>query len=111
MPRARMMREMGSRELSEWMAYNELDPIGEYRADLRMGILAATVANTGYARPQEAMAPADFMPDFLGRSADGEPDNDQEPTEAERAERLHAGFEMLRVLMGGKHIHRGEVVE
>lgn len=104
MTHTRLMSEMGSRELSEWMAYNEIEPFGPWRDDLRMGILAATVANTGFGRPDPPVQAADFIPDFLGQ-------DDTEPTEAEQAEKVRANFEMLRLLTGGKHIHRGEVVE
>ncbi len=101
-----MMREMGSGEFAEWIAYNELDPIGEYRADLRMGIIAATIANTGFGRPDPPSKVTDFIPDFLGSDAD-----EAEAEAAERAENMRKRFEMIRLMTGGKHIHRGEVVE
>lgn len=100
---------MGSRELSEWIAYSELEPFGEERADLRAGIIASTIANSSQTTRAEAYQPRDFMPDFLGRSAEGAEDEDgREETEAARAEKLHASFEMLRLMTGGKHIHRGQ---
>jgi len=110
MPRARMMREMGSRELAEWMAYNEIEPFGEWRADLRAGIVAATIANTGFARPEEPAKASDFMPDFLGQKADA-PAEEEREAEGARIQKVQASFQMLRLLTGGKHIHRGEVVE
>lgn len=100
------MREMGSRELSEWIAYSELEPFSEDRADLRAGIIASTVANTAYARPKDPTAPKDFMPDFTGDRAERE----AEEAEAKHIDAMRQGFEALRVRMGGKHIHRGRVI-
>jgi len=61
-----LLARISSRELAEWMAYAQLEPFGEERADLRAGIVAATVANTARdprkrARP---FAARDFMPRF-----------------------------------------------
>jgi hypothetical protein len=42
---ARLDREMGSAELTEWMAYARIEPFGEDRADLRAAIVAKTVAD------------------------------------------------------------------
>lgn len=62
MPVGRMMRELSSAELTEYMAFDSIDPIGEGRADLRAGIIAATVANHGMSPPRQPASPADFMP-------------------------------------------------
>lgn len=60
-----MLAEMPSRLLSEWMAYFEIEPFGEERGDLRMGILAALIANINR-DPKRARSfePKDFMPKF-----------------------------------------------
>jgi len=54
---------MSSSEFSEWQAYNTLEPFGEDRADLRMGILAATTVNMlkGKGKPAKV---TDFIPQF-----------------------------------------------
>jgi len=54
-------RYMTCREVQEWRAYNEIEPFGEERADLRAAIIARTVAAylTGH-----NFKIADFMPDF-----------------------------------------------
>lgn len=41
-----MLARMTSRELSEWLAFSQIEPIGEARADLRAGLVASVVANT-----------------------------------------------------------------
>lgn len=55
---------MSSREFSEWMAFAELEPFGEERADLRSAIVAAVFANANRDRKKRPrpFAPADFMP-------------------------------------------------
>lgn len=58
------MDEVDSAEFSEWMAFDQLDPIGAEREDLRMGILASTVVRCQ--NPKADVRPLDFMPDFEG---------------------------------------------
>ena len=55
---------MDAREFAEWMAYYELDPFGEERADLRAGIIASTFANANLGKGRKPYAPSDFMPQF-----------------------------------------------
>jgi len=62
--------EISSPEFSEWRAYDELDPFGEGRADLRAGIIAATMANLWSSGKQKV--PYDFMPDFDKTEAESE---------------------------------------
>lgn len=51
-------------QLQEWVAYYELEPFGEERADLRAGIIAATSANVWRKKGRPALKPRDFMPHF-----------------------------------------------
>lgn len=53
---------MSSAELSEYMAYDHFEPIGEARADLRAGIVASTVANFAANPPRKPAKPVDYMP-------------------------------------------------
>lgn len=49
----------------QWRLLGSLEPFGEARADLRTGIVAATMANIwGRKRGQRAYSPRDFMPRF-----------------------------------------------
>ncbi len=73
-----MLSEITSKQFAEWMAYSRLEPWGEKRDDLRMGIVASTVANVNRGRNQKPYRPQDFMPSF-------EPE-----TEEQAAERLIA---------------------
>ena len=61
-PVGEMLRRMTSRELSEYMAYDQFEPIGEARADLRAGILASAVVNHSISPPRSPTKPVDFMP-------------------------------------------------
>jgi flagellar basal body rod protein FlgC len=36
---------MDSAEMTEWVAYAQLDPFGNVRSDLQAGVVASTVAN------------------------------------------------------------------
>jgi hypothetical protein len=67
---AELEQRMTSREFSEWMAYFALEPFGEERADLRMGILASVMANLWGKRKGHPWRPQDFMPRFGRRDAD-----------------------------------------
>jgi len=51
---------MTGREYNQWRAYERLEPFGDYRADLRNGILCSIVSNImgGKAKP------GDFMLEF-----------------------------------------------
>lgn len=56
---------MSAAEFYEWWALYEHDPWGESRADLRMGILASTIANRHRdSRREPRYTPQDFLPHF-----------------------------------------------
>ena len=57
------MARCNSRQYAEWQAEYQLDPWGDERADLRMGIIACTIANVNRAKGR-TFKPGDFMPEF-----------------------------------------------
>jgi hypothetical protein len=59
-----MLAEMTSAQFAEWIAYNKLEPFGEEREDLRMGIVASTIANANLPKGKKPYKPADFTPTF-----------------------------------------------
>lgn len=63
---AELLARVSSRELSEWLAYSQVEPWGEERADLRAGIVASTVANTARnaKKRRKPFRPEEFMPTF-----------------------------------------------
>ncbi len=65
-----MLSEISSEHLSEWMAYSRLEPWGEERDDLRMGIIASTIANVNREKGKKPYKPTDFMPAFEPVSED-----------------------------------------
>jgi len=71
-PVRELLGRMSSSEMSEWIAYAQIEPFGEERADLRAAIIASTVANTARQRGSRAFKPEDFMPQFGGRKAPDE---------------------------------------
>ena len=77
------------------MAYAGLEPSGEERADLRAGIVAATVANTARDPKvqRDPFTPQEFMPKFETREA-----TEQTP------EQMLAIVEMLNAAFGGQDL-------
>lgn len=65
-----VLAEMDSRELSEWAAYDLVEPFGPWREDLRSGIVASTVANALRGKNGRSYQPTDFVPKF-GDNGDG----------------------------------------
>jgi hypothetical protein len=59
-----MLGRMTSTQMAEWTAYFNLDPWGEERADLRMGILASLIHNMAGRVSKGNKRAADFMPKF-----------------------------------------------
>ncbi len=62
-----MLHQMPATELSEWIAFASIEPIGEARADMRAAMICCTFANY-FAASQGSKAPPckleDFMPKF-----------------------------------------------
>lgn len=81
-----LLRGMSSAEMAEWMAYAMIEPFGEARADLRMGIIASLLANI-YRDPKkrrQAYKPEDFIPQFQ--------------TETDIDERMQSATEKVRTV-------------
>ena len=64
------MDQLNSVQISEWEAYDKLDPIGTWRSDFQMAMLASIITNIAiglYAEKGTKMTtPLDFMPDWSG---------------------------------------------
>ena len=67
-PVGEMLARMTSRELTEWMAFYQLEPFGPERGDLQAGIVASVVANANRdsKKQKKPFTPQDFMPEFEG---------------------------------------------
>ena len=67
------MDQLTSVQLSEWEAYDRLDPIGTWRDDFRTALLASIVTNVamGMAGVKGKMTkPLDFMPNWNGEEVE-----------------------------------------
>jgi hypothetical protein len=63
MPVEEMLGRMSSRELTEWMVYEEENgPLGPSRADQLAALVAAVIANANRGKRGRTFKPADFMP-------------------------------------------------
>lgn len=61
----REVEQMDSAELSEWMAFDRVEPIGSLGADYRAGMVCATMANIHKSsKVTKTYSPQDFMPFF-----------------------------------------------
>ena len=58
------MAEIDAVEFAEWKAYWQINPFGEERADLRMGINTACLLNVHVPKGKRRYKPSDFMPKF-----------------------------------------------
>ncbi len=57
-----LLQRIDSKELSEWIAYDTVEPIGAVRTDLAAGIISSTIANCHRGKNTQAFTPKDFMP-------------------------------------------------
>lgn len=55
---------MDAEEFARWQAYDRLDPIGQWRADLRAARIASTIANIWRGPRTRPYRLEDFMPKF-----------------------------------------------
>lgn len=60
---AECQARIGSAEFTDWLAYYQLEPWGEERADIRNAILCALVANVFRGKGRRAKL-KDFLPRF-----------------------------------------------
>jgi len=61
---AELLRKLSASEFHDWSVYETLEPFGEWRADLRAGIVASTFASAHRRKGSRQPTPKDFMPTF-----------------------------------------------
>ena len=66
MPVRELLQRIGSDEITKWMAFYQMEPFGDMRADLRSGVIASTFANANRTKHTRPFTPEDFMP-FVDR--------------------------------------------
>lgn len=90
---------MTSLEFTEWIAFANIEPIGELRSDLRAGIISAQIANAfrDSKKHSKPFTPADFMPDF---------DKVKKKKERQTPEQQLQIVEMLNAAFGGADLRK-----
>jgi hypothetical protein len=58
---AELMETLSARELQQWQAFDRINPIGDERIDLLIGIMTASLINSQPGRKRKFKA-SDFMP-------------------------------------------------
>jgi hypothetical protein len=58
---AECQEKVSAREFNEWIALMAVDPWGEFRADLRNGILASMIGNMFLDKKGKPFKPSDFV--------------------------------------------------
>lgn len=89
---------MTSYQISEWEAYDRIDPIGTWRDDFRMAFIASVITNCfigAYGKKgAKGTTPEDFMPDWTG---DGKEPKQQTVEEMEKILLSIAGSQNKKV--------------
>ena len=86
-PIGELQGRVTSREFTEYMAYDRLEPFGPEREDLRAGIVASTIANANRdpKRHRQPYTAEDFMPRYGMVDDEGETDQEDLAAKIERA--------------------------
>lgn len=63
MTKSELLSRISSAEITEWMAYYDLEPFGEKRADLRSAIVSKVIADAN-SEKNKSFDVDDFMPQF-----------------------------------------------
>jgi hypothetical protein len=79
------LESLSNDDLAEWIAYDRIEPFGEYRADLRSAIVATVVNNSQGGKAKVK----DFIPTF-------------EPPKKQTAEEMSAMFKAFAMSKRGK---------
>lgn len=61
---AELLARISSKELTEWMAFSQIEPFGADTSYLGHAITASTVANVNRQKGKKPHKPEDFMPKF-----------------------------------------------
>jgi len=61
---AELLKRISSREITEWMAFSQLEPFGADAQYVGHAITASTIANVNRGENTPAYSAADFMPKF-----------------------------------------------
>lgn len=94
-----MLEEMPWRVFVRWQQYNEVEPFGEDRADLRAAIIAWTMATVMTDKKhRRKLTLESFMPTFKQRKK----------TDEEKAQRLFDKVFAINAMLGGTVVKAGD---
>jgi hypothetical protein len=65
-----LLDNLSGRELTEWMAYEVVEPFEPTRGDLRAGVVASTIANVFRGKGQRPYSPQQFVLEFRAPAPD-----------------------------------------
>ena len=90
------MERISSKELTEWIAFSQLEPFGSEAYYLGFAIVAMTIANANRGKGKKAYKVEDFMPKFK--------------TESQSVEQMMQFAQMMTVGLGGEDLRNdGEI--
>ena len=97
------LAHISSRELSEWMAFDAVEPIGERRNDYRLArllVFLSTIVQVFVKLKNKRNAPklSDFMLDFWAEKSDAKP--------AQTMREKLAMIEMWNAALGGQDLRK-----
>ena len=61
-PIKRLLKEIDSRDITDYIAYYQIEPFGTEQDFLQAGIVASTVANVNRGKNTQPFKPQDFVP-------------------------------------------------
>jgi len=82
---SRLLAELGSREMTEWQAFAQLEPFGGAVDDLRAGLGPALTVNMNRTEGTEPIGPMQFYPWYDAKAPEPEPQTPEELAAALRA--------------------------
>jgi hypothetical protein len=92
-----MMKNLTARQYAEWVAFDQLDPVGEWRADFRHASLLSFLFNMAQSvwggEKKRRSAPRDFFPEWGKEPPPKE-------SEKKKAGRFKHMFQTLARVMG-----------
>ena len=95
---AELLKRTSSRELTEWMAFGQLEPFGSRASYYGQAIIAATVANVYRKKGSKAYTAEDFIPRFT-------------PPKAQTTEEMIEFAAMMTQALGGQDLRERDEVE
>lgn len=92
MPISVLKRQMSSSEFTEWLAYDQIEPFGAWRDDVRIGVLGASLAPLLGDFKGRPPTPEMFMPKF----------GDESKSNRESPDAMYQKMLAMTIAAGGK---------